>query len=88
MEGRHLLARGETRAADAGVPTTTVFTFGEVTRQIVETAMQQRCDSIIMGARGATGWKRVMLGSICNTVAVATPLPVLLVKHFWTNSTL
>jgi nucleotide-binding universal stress UspA family protein len=82
MEGRHLLARGETRAADAGVPTTTVLTFGEVTRQIVETATQQHCDSIIMGARGATGWKRVMLGSICNTVAVATPLPVLLVKHF------
>jgi nucleotide-binding universal stress UspA family protein len=82
MEGRHLLARGETRAADAGVPTTTVLTFGEVARQIVETATQQHCDSIIMGARGATGWKRVMLGSICNTVAVATPLPVLLVKHF------
>jgi nucleotide-binding universal stress UspA family protein len=82
MEGRHLLARGETRAADAGVPTTTVLTFGEVARQIVEAATEQHCDSIIMGARGATGWKRVMLGSICNTVAVATPLPVLLVKYF------
>jgi nucleotide-binding universal stress UspA family protein len=82
MEGRHLLARGETRAADAGVPTTTVLAFGEVARQIVEASTQQHCDSIIMGARGATGWKRVMLGSICNTVAVATPLPVLLVKHF------
>jgi nucleotide-binding universal stress UspA family protein len=82
MEGRHLLARGETRAADAGVPTTTVLTFGEVAHQIVETATQQHCDSIIMGARGAMGWKRVMLGDICNIVAVATPLPVLLVKHF------
>jgi nucleotide-binding universal stress UspA family protein len=88
MEGRHLLARGETRALDAGVPTTTVLAFGDVARLIVETAVGQHCDSVIMGARGATGWKRVMLGSICNTVAVATPLPVLLVKHFWTNYTL
>jgi nucleotide-binding universal stress UspA family protein len=82
MEGRHLLARGETRAADAGVPTQTVLAFGDIGRLIVETAAQHHCDGIIMGARGATGWKRVMLGSICNTVAAASPLPVLLVKHF------
>jgi nucleotide-binding universal stress UspA family protein len=88
MEGRHLLARGETRAADAGVTTTTVLAFGEVARLIVETAAQQHCDSIVMGARGASGWKRVMLGSICNTVAAATLLPVLLVKHFWDIYTL
>jgi nucleotide-binding universal stress UspA family protein len=41
-----------------------------------------------MGARGASGWKRVMLGSICNTVAAATLLPVLLVKDFWDIHTL
>jgi nucleotide-binding universal stress UspA family protein len=83
LEGRYLLARAETRAADAGVGTTTVLTYGDVARTIVETATEQNCDAIIMGARGATGWKRVMLGSISNTVAVATPLPVLLVKRFW-----
>jgi nucleotide-binding universal stress UspA family protein len=82
MEGRHLLARGETRAADTGVTTQTVLAFGDIARLIVETAAQHHCDGIIMGARGATGWKRAMLGGICNTVAAATPVPVLLVKHF------
>jgi nucleotide-binding universal stress UspA family protein len=82
MEGRHMLARGETRAADAGVTTKAILAFGDVAHQIVQTATQEQCDCIVMGARGITGWKRVMLGSICNTVAGATPLPVLLVKHF------
>lgn len=83
MEGRHLLARAETRAADAGVATTTVLLYGDVVRRIVETVSEQHCDGIVMGARGATGWKRVMLGSIVNAVTVATPFPVLIVKHFW-----
>lgn len=83
LEGRHILARGETRAVDAGVQTTTLLAYGDVARTIVETAPRQACDGIIMGARGATGRKRLMLGDICNTVSVATPLPVLFVKHFW-----
>lgn len=81
-EGRYMLARAETRAVSAGVDTTTVLASGDVAQTIVETATRRNCDGIIMGARGATGWKRVMLGSISNMVTVSTPLPVLLVKHF------
>ncbi len=83
LEGRHILAQAETRAVSAGVSTETVLTYGHIAQTILETVVEQSCDGIIMGARGATGWKRVMIGSISNTVAVATPLPVLLVKHFW-----
>lgn len=83
MDGRYLLARAETRAASAGVKTTVVQAYGDVARTIVQTAAQQHCDGIILGARGATGWKRLMLGSIGNTVAAASSLPVLLVKYFW-----
>ena len=82
FEGRQTLARTQTRAADAGVTTTTVLAHGEVADTIVDTAMQQHCDGIIVGARGATGWKRLMLGSISNAVTVTTALPVLVVKHF------
>ena len=82
LEGRHLLARAETRALSGEVDTTTVMVSGDVAQTIVDTATKRNCDGIIMGTRGATGWKRVMLGSISNMVAVSTPLPVLLVKHF------
>ena len=63
--------------------TTTLLAYGDVARTIVEMVPRQTCDGIIMGARGATGRKRLMLGDICNTVSVATPQPVLFVKHFW-----
>lgn len=79
-EGRHLLARAETRAIDAGVATTAVLEHGDVRSKIVSTADKQHCDGIILGARAAAGWKRMMIGDISNAVTVTTPLPVLIVK--------
>jgi nucleotide-binding universal stress UspA family protein len=83
LEARHILAQAETRSVSAGVSTTALLTCGSIPQTIVETAREENCDGIIMGARGAMGMKRVMLGSISNIVTVITPLPVLLVKHFW-----
>jgi nucleotide-binding universal stress UspA family protein len=79
-EGRHLLARAEIRAIDAGVATTTVLEHGDVRSMIVSTADKQQCDGIVLGARAAAGWKRMMIGDISNAVTVTTPLPVLIVK--------
>ncbi len=79
-EGRHLLARAETRAIDAGVATTAVLEHGDVRSTIVSTAEKQQCDAIVLGARAAAGWKRMMIGDISNAVIVTTPLPVLIVK--------
>jgi nucleotide-binding universal stress UspA family protein len=79
--GRTILARAKMQAEAATVPVTAVLAHGEVAATIVDTAMQQQCDGIILGSRGATGWKRLMLGSISNAVAVTTALPVLIVKR-------
>jgi nucleotide-binding universal stress UspA family protein len=79
-EGRHLLARAEIRAIDAGVATTTVLEHGDVRSMIVSTADKQQCDGIVLGARAAAGWKRMMIGDISNAVIVTTSLPVLIVK--------
>ena len=79
-EGSHLLARAESRAIDAGVATTAVLEHGDVRAKIVSTADKQHCDGIVLGARAAAGWKRMMIGDISNAVIVTTPLPVLIVK--------
>jgi nucleotide-binding universal stress UspA family protein len=79
-EGRHILARAETRAIEAGVATTAVLEYGDVRSMIVSTADKQQCDGIVLGARAAAGWKRMMIGDISNAVIVTTPLPVLIVK--------
>jgi len=50
-------------------------------RTILDTAATKQCDAIVMGSRGLTGWKRLMLGSIAGAVAATAVLPVLIVKH-------
>jgi nucleotide-binding universal stress UspA family protein len=53
-----------------------------VTEAILDTTAQQHCDLIVLGSRGLTGWKRLMLGSISNAVAVKAAQPVMIVKRF------
>ncbi|MCZ6872228.1 MAG: universal stress protein [bacterium] len=81
-ESKNILSLAETRAAAAGVPYHATLASGDIVEAILETAMQKQCDAIIVGSRGLTGWKRLMLGSISNAVAAKTQLPVLIVKRF------
>jgi nucleotide-binding universal stress UspA family protein len=83
LEGKELLARAEARMAAAAVAYEGVQAYGDVVQAILETATRKQCDSIIMGSRGLTGWKRLMLGSISNAVTAKTRLPVLIVKRFF-----
>jgi nucleotide-binding universal stress UspA family protein len=82
LDGEHILLRSQTRAADAGVNATTVLAHGDIARTIVDMAAKHACDGILLGSRGTTGWKRLMIGSISNAVIVTTTLPVLVVKSF------
>jgi nucleotide-binding universal stress UspA family protein len=81
-EGKNILALTEARAAAAGVPYQAVLAAGDVAETIMATAIDKQCDAIIMGSRGLTGWKRLMLGSISNAVAAKAQLPILIVKRF------
>ena len=82
IEEKGILALVEARAVAAGVSYETRMAYGDVTDGILDTATQQQCDLIILGSRGLTGWKRLMLGSISNAVAVKAAQPVMIVKRF------
>ena len=82
VAGTALLAEAAGRAAAAGVPCTARIAYGNIVTAIVDTATHLQCDGIVLGSRGLTGWKRLMLGSISNAVAATTALPVLIVKRF------
>ena len=81
-DGKNVLALAEARAAAAGVPYEATLTQGDVTTTILATATEQRCDVIILGSRGLTGFKRLMLGSTSNAVSATASMPVLIVKRF------
>jgi nucleotide-binding universal stress UspA family protein len=82
-EAKNTLALAEARAAAAGVTYEAHLGYGNIAETIREAAASRACDAIILGSRGLTGFKRLMLGSISNAVAAKTLLPVLIVKRFF-----
>ena len=79
---KDILANAEARAATAGVTYEAHLAYGDVTEAVLETASSRQCDAIVMGSRGMTGLKRLMIGSISNAVAAKSLLPVMIVKRF------
>ena len=48
---------------------------------IVETAREEKVDLIVMGTRGLSGIKHVLLGSVAERTLRTAPCPVLTVKE-------
>lgn len=83
-ETNRALKSAATRAEAADVTYETTLAYGNAVEAIAETAAARQCDLIVLGSRGLTGWKRLMLGGTSNAVTVKTPIPVLIVKRFIT----
>lgn len=62
--------RGEVRRASSG----------DTSDQIVEAASTFAADLIVMGSRGMSEWKSLLLGGVANKVVEHAPCPVLLVR--------
>ena len=79
---KDILANAEARAAASGVAYEAHLAYGDITEAVLETASSRQCDAIVMGSRGMTGLKRLMIGGISNAVAAKSHLPVMIVKRF------
>lgn len=53
---------------------------GETPEQIVEVAKTAQADLIVMGTRGMTEWRSLLLGGVANKVVHHATCPVLLVR--------
>ena len=80
--GRRIIAEAAHWAAEAGVLCETELAWGRVAEVICRVAQERECDLIVVGSRGLTGFKRLMLGSISNAVAAKALCPVLVVKWY------
>ena len=61
-----------------------VLASGDTVTAIVETAMDQACDVIILGAEPHRGWKRLLYEHMAEAVMANTTLPILLVNRLAT----
>jgi universal stress protein E len=66
--------------AERGIEVDMVVLRGNPEKLILETAAERGADLIVMGTHGRTGWERVMVGSVAESVIGESKIPVLAVK--------
>ncbi len=69
-------------ANKAGVAVETVMLQGQPDDAIVQAAIKNQVDLIIMGSHGRTGLTRLLMGSVTERTIGQAPCPVLVVKRF------
>jgi nucleotide-binding universal stress UspA family protein len=62
------------------VKTEVLIKYTSVVKEIVEYAENDKVDMIVIGSRGMTGLKKILLGSVANGVVTYSHCPVLVVK--------
>ncbi|GAB3028431.1 universal stress protein [Natronobiforma cellulositropha] len=75
-----LLERAAKQAGEAGVELETDEVIGNVPRSIVEYVEEHDVDHVVIGSHGRTGASRLLLGSVAETVARRSPVPVTIVR--------
>jgi len=78
--GSELLARGSSELEKRGLATKRILERGEPVDKILQTAKNERCDLIVIGARGLGKMRALLLGSVSDGVVHRAPCPVLVVK--------
>lgn len=75
-----LLEEAKERADAHGVTIDTEVQTGSTKRAIVEYAREHDVDHIVIGSHGRSGASRILLGSVAETVARRSPVPVTIVR--------
>ncbi len=78
--GTRILAQGKEKAKAEGVEAETMLREGHVVQEIVKAADEGAFDLIVMGARGISKIKGLILGSVSDGVIRNAPCPVLVTK--------
>ncbi len=75
-----ILKDAREQAAEHGVEIETDDVVGSVSGSIVDYAEEEGIDHVVVGSHGRTGASRILLGSVAETVARRSPVPVTIVR--------
>lgn len=78
--GEAVLEEGKKKAKSQDLQINTILKEGHAVEKIVETAKEDNFDLIVMGARGLSTFKQILLGSVSHGTTVLASCPVLIVK--------
>lgn len=79
--GRRILERGRDLAAEKGVDKVRMLTTeGDPAHQIIDTAKEQGADLIVMGSRGLSDLKGLLMGSVSHKVSQLATCTCITVK--------
>ncbi len=67
-------------AEDHDVELRTAREMGRPARQIIEYAEEHDVDHVVIGSHGRSGVSRILLGSVAETIARRSPVPVTVVR--------
>ena len=65
---------------DKKIDITTEILFGSPESRIVETADEWKPDLVVVGSHGYSGWERLLIGSVSDSVVHHAPCSVLVVR--------
>ncbi len=76
----NMLADAEEFAEERGSEVETVCRIGEPSKEIVAHVKEEGFDHVVVGSRGKTGVRRMLLGSVAEGVVRNSPVPVTVVR--------
>ncbi|HII35885.1 MAG TPA: universal stress protein [Nitrosopumilaceae archaeon] len=79
-KGKELLERCKKQALQSNVQVAILLEQGDYSHEIIEVAKRKDCDLIIMGSRGMSPIKELMLGSVSLKVIHHASCPVMVVR--------
>ena len=62
------------------IKVTSLIEFGEPAEKILEIAEKTKADLIVMGVRGKSSWKKIILGSVSDKVLDRAKIPVMIIR--------
>lgn len=78
--GEAILTDGEKIAKAQGVQVEKMLKEGNIAEEILKTTKEGNFDLIVIGAKGMSKMKEILLGSVSHEVTKKAPCPVLIVK--------
>jgi nucleotide-binding universal stress UspA family protein len=80
---REYILGQQERLAKAGVRVKSVVRLGSPVGVTLDVVEEEKATMIALATHGSTGMKRVLFGSVAEQIIRKTPVPVLLLRPFW-----